>query len=235
MKRRTVMILVGVLVVGALGTSLAAVFRPFEGGPRYKGMPVSYWQQDLREYLESEITGGRPSSLVARLKYHLGFRNRHGVPAVVGNDPKATPLLLELMKCRDMREVRGHAYYALRAIDADALRSGLTNLFESSNKEERTFAARGTILVARANPESQAWSDLSRKMAVPVLIESLKDKTDRDRVSSALYLGVAGHNARSAVPALLVALADSEDAIRREAATALVNIDPEAAEKAGIK
>jgi len=43
MKRRTAIIVVTVLVlVAGLVASLSTVFGPFDGGPRYKAMPVAY-------------------------------------------------------------------------------------------------------------------------------------------------------------------------------------------------
>jgi hypothetical protein len=50
MKKRKLWILCGVLLVGCFGLSWAIFFKPFEGGPRYKGLPLSYWKA------ESEIT-----------------------------------------------------------------------------------------------------------------------------------------------------------------------------------
>jgi hypothetical protein len=234
MKRRTVMILIGVLAVGGLGASLdlAVLFSPFEQGPRYKGMPVSYWRQEVHSWERISSSAG-PSTLAARLKSHLGFRDKNGVPAVLGDDPEATPVLLQLLRDDDIF-VRERAFHALRHIDGNELRSGLMSLFNSGKKNDRTFAARGTIWAARVAPWSQAWSRLSLRMAMPVLIESLKDKTDPDRAASALFLGYIGHDAKSAVPALLVVLTDPNDAIRHQAAEALINIDPDAAKKAGM-
>jgi len=52
---------------------------------------------------------------------------------------------------------------------------------------------------------------------------------------AAMALGDLGENARSAVPALLVATQDREPFIRKAAQDALKNIDPQEAARAGIK
>jgi hypothetical protein len=77
------MILVGVLVVGALGASLAGVFKPFEEGPRYKGMPVSYWRNMVSVWAlqNTPFPWRRASTLTERLEIFLGFRANDRFPS----------------------------------------------------------------------------------------------------------------------------------------------------------
>ena len=91
MKRRTIQILVGVLVVGGLGFCLALTFRPFEAGPRYRGLPTSYWKNAVQSYAEQ-----KPPTLFRRLESYLALRNKNGtVLAAVGTHLHGRLLHLE--------------------------------------------------------------------------------------------------------------------------------------------
>jgi hypothetical protein len=98
MKRRTIQILVGVLALGGLGFCLALTFRPFEAGPRYRGLPTSYWKNAVQSYVEQ-----KPPTLVRRLETYLGLRDKNGMPSVLEDDPAAVPIRLNLI--RAMAEV----------------------------------------------------------------------------------------------------------------------------------
>jgi hypothetical protein len=65
---------------------------------------------------------------------------------------------------------------------------------------------------------------------VPVLVELLKDPDAFVRRDAVRALGSFGADARSAVPALL-GLQKDKEMIRREAVSALMHIDPDAAAK----
>ena len=65
--------------------------------------------------------------------------------------------------------------------------------------------------------------------------EALEHKESRVRHAAATTLGRMGQAARPAVPALLEALQDKDEDVRRQAAAAVQAIDPEAAKKAGIR
>jgi len=71
-------------------------------------------------------------------------------------------------------------------------------------------------------------------LALPALVKSLSDPIDTIRAEAIAGLGAFGTNAQSAVPDLLKALADPSPAVRNNAASALQQIDPEAAAKAGV-
>jgi hypothetical protein len=101
MRRRTAIILVGVLAVGGMGASLAAVFKPFEGGPRYRGMPCSYWKRVL---FDNEA---HHTSLITRLETFIGLRDKSGLPAIYYASPsEALPIMFHLYR-DDNAQVRG--------------------------------------------------------------------------------------------------------------------------------
>jgi HEAT repeat protein len=64
------------------------------------------------------------------------------------------------------------------------------------------------------------------EQTVPVLIESLKDKSVNVRRSAALGLGEFGDRAKDAVPALQAAQSDQDARVREAAGIALSRIDP---------
>ena len=63
------------------------------------------------------------------------------------------------------------------------------------------------------------------KEAVPVLIESLKTRTGRDREMCAWTLGEIGVEAKDAIPALIGSLKDEHAPARRDLAIAIVKVD----------
>jgi HEAT repeat protein len=72
-------------------------------------------------------------------------------------------------------------------------------------------------------------------LAVPALTASLRDPEIGVRGWAPTGLGAFGTDAKSAVPDLIKALADPDSDVRNATASALKNIDPEAAAKAGVK
>jgi hypothetical protein len=65
------------------------LFKPFEEGPRYKGLPLSYWRKTLDLQRDDRLT--------QRLEIFLGLRNKLGCPAVL-IDPAAVPVLVRLWR-----------------------------------------------------------------------------------------------------------------------------------------
>ena len=70
---------------------------------------------------------------------------------------------------------------------------------------------------------------------VPALIDALGDDVTDVRRTAAGTLGAFASEAQSAVPALTAALRDREPSVRKSAGSALKQIDPAAAHKAGVK
>ncbi len=75
-----------------------------------------------------------------------------------------------------------------------------------------------------------------REAAVtPALVSALGDKEPGVRAMAAKSLGVTGHNSDLVVPALLARLRDDSQEVREAAKAALLQIDPDAAAKAGLR
>src|SRR5690242_3348521 len=96
--RRRVIIATSLFLITGLVVSLAMLFRPFDGGPRYKAMPVAYWSRAIKEEFRDA------SSLSRKVEDFLGLYTR-GQPAVLNGDPNAVPVLLRLRAEEDV-EVR---------------------------------------------------------------------------------------------------------------------------------
>jgi HEAT repeat protein len=119
--------------------------------------------------------------------------------------------------------------------------SELVALLSDKEKDVRIGAA--TELEASTSGMTEA----EVKAAVPVLIRALKDQEAEVRRRAANALGKIGGEAKAAVPALIVALTDQEGSdpgmgcyasyytVGSAAASALRQIDPEAAREAGLQ
>jgi HEAT repeat protein len=77
---------------------------------------------------------------------------------------------------------------------------------------------------------AKALAKLANKTVLPVdpLARALQDESEGVRIAAALALAMSKANAKSAVPALIVALTDPEPAVVRNAALALVNMGKDA-------
>jgi hypothetical protein len=71
-------------------------------------------------------------------------------------------------------------------------------------------------------------------LVVPLLMENL-DPTNINLATAILVLGEFGENAKPAIQAILQRLNDKDDFVRFQATNALKQIDPEAADKAGVR
>ena len=72
-------------------------------------------------------------------------------------------------------------------------------------------------------------------MAVPALAESLRDPDEEVRLFAAEALGEFGPRAAAALPTLLQVSHDSDNRVYRAIFTSVKRIDPEAAQRAGVK
>jgi HEAT repeat protein len=225
MRRRTVMILVGVLALGGLGASLVAVFKPFEPGARYKGLPVSYWKRAVKEYLPVN-----PQSLTSRLGRFLGLRGKSGASVIFRFDAAAIPVLLDLRTCGDRHVKLVISEQVMLAsvsppgkeITADFV-NAIVDQLQNENREIRRAAAELLNLCTK-NATTEAIGGLT---------SSLEDEDEGVRGWAARTLGEIGPQAAPAIPSLIRLLKDK--ALAEEAAEALRQIDPEAAERARVK
>jgi HEAT repeat protein len=89
----------------------------------------------------------------------------------------------------------------------------------------------GQVGVCAAEALWKVSGDAGR--AVPALAARLGDPSSRDAAVQALYR--IGAKAKAAVPALLAAVKDKNRLFRGSVAMALRKIDPQTADKAGVK
>src|SRR5260370_659252 len=226
MRRRTVVILVGFLAVGGLGASFVAVFRPFEPGPRYKGMPVSYWKRVVKEDI-----GGHPQSLTTRIQTLLGLRAKSGTPAIFRFDPEAAPVVLHLRICGDNAVQDSISQVFLSTLITSPPGQGITAEFANAVVAELHNENRW---IRRAAIEQLAFCwDIPRTETIAGLTGSLEDPDEAVRFLAARQLGRVGPQAAPAVPSLIRLLND--EGVREIAAEALRQIDPAAAKRAGVK
>ncbi|HEV3116966.1 MAG TPA: hypothetical protein VGY58_07945 [Gemmataceae bacterium] len=116
--RRTISaaLLAGVSIV------LILIFRPFEGGPRYRGLSVGHWKKAIIDWRRSGRASDRgPASsadVVSRLEKLVGFRDASYKPAVLSGDAAAMPVLLQLLNDNDAL-LTNEVSLALLASDPD--------------------------------------------------------------------------------------------------------------------
>jgi HEAT repeat protein len=214
MKKRKLWIIGGVLLAGCFGLSWAMLFRPFEGGPRYKGLPLSYWRKTL-DLQRDDLT--------QRLEIFMGLRNQLGYPAVVNGDPAAVPVLVRLWQ-DDTSNVG--IWMLLIRLEPTSPRDFVSAVVAQS--QDRDAAIRKSAVDMLGYVDSEA-----RNEAIAGLIDRLDDEDDDVRMGAVKSLGVIGPAAVAAVPSLVALLSD--ESLSTEAAKALREIDPDAARRTGIK
>jgi len=95
----------------------------------------------------------------------------------------------------------------------------------STSGRRELFQARRDLLT---NMETPSDDEIAR------YIRDLGSESGLCRTNAAVTLGRFEPNAKKAVPALIEALSDEKEHVRRSVANALKRIDPEAASKAGV-
>ncbi|MDB6022241.1 MAG: repeat protein [Pedosphaera sp.] len=195
------------------------------------------------------------------IKVSLPMAADHQRPAALALHilgPAAKPALPQLTKALNDPETSQGAAIALAGIGPEGW-SVLSQALASTNQYVSVCAAwalgghraevPGTVAglmrqVTNATPSGlgplSAWAlgaiGQNKEQVVPLLINGLQSSQVGVRWGSAIGLGEFGTNAQSAVPALLrSALQDSDKTVRMYATTALKQIDPTAAAKAGVK
>ncbi|OAI46031.1 hypothetical protein AYO44_12170 [Planctomycetaceae bacterium SCGC AG-212-F19] len=252
-RRRCLWACLTLLLVAALFALPSVHWRVigwFNGEAFFQGRPTSYWSKEIHKY--NEITAeerialsNKPKSWIDELKDRLGLDNRResDLPAVVEFGPHAdsaaVPVLVELLEDSDV-EVCAHAASTLGAFGELALPAvpALIKMLGHPDVIRRRNAA-GTLLAI--GPEA--------KIAIPALIQALHDSDELAWVNNwaANALRQFGPEAKEAVPTLVKLLHSDRAGIQVKGfsartvtladgiASALKQIDPEAAAKAGVK
>ena len=180
---------------------LILIFRPFEGGPRYRGLSVGYWKNAIINWHRSQRAGrlGHASSadVLVRLEKLVGFRDASYKPAVLSGDGAALPVLLQLLN------------------DNDALLTHEVSLaLLASDPDEEECVALAALL------SSEKWR--LRKLSRLFLVQAGRVATPETRTPP--YTGPARPGAK--LPAFAANLADgssfTEKALEGGSRTALV-------------
>jgi HEAT repeat protein len=259
MKKRWLLILGGALLAGGLCLALATVFKPFEEGPRYKGLPISYWRRSLLDYSPYSPFWENSSSPLLRVRTLLGLQDAIGRPAILSGDPATLGVLLQLVR-DDEKSVNRQAEFALLSLPSSKLDwRAIVKLLKDEDVRVRLIgemlmrdfgkrADQEAVTVLGELLESEDWNvRLASARAVAEmgpeaapLVPKLAKMLDEGwwlGPYAADALKKIGPGARPAVPALLKMLRDEDESRRRAAADALLEIDSEAlhaAEKAGL-
>lgn len=163
-----------------------------------------------------------PSHLHTDEEYHSMACS--GFYALGSAGKEAVPALMELLKKNDP-EIRSTANTCLGNI-GPAAGAAVPLLVQFVNDTNR-FVRFGTLIsLGRIHMEPET--------VVPILMRTL-NPTNENLAITIMVLGQFGEKAKPAVPALLGYLKDTNDFVRYRANTALKQIDPEAAAKAGVK
>jgi HEAT repeat protein len=130
--------------------------------------------------------------------------------------PKATPGLLRLLKFGETPQERRIAARSLGAIGLKAATEALPTLIDSLRDPDKTVQQAALVAMGKMGPS-----------AVPPLTQTLQQNTWwRARWYAAQGLAQIGPEARSAIPALVRALKDSNRSVQENAALALAAMHP---------
>jgi HEAT repeat protein len=153
----------------------------------------------------------------------------HGLAALGTNAPGAVPPLIELAKNHPDEDGRYLAVFALRTLGPAAEPAVPFYIQCLTNKDGtiRNEAAVGLVLIPRH------WNTTFP----PLLeyLESIKESRGWELPHAIQLMGQMGTNARPAVPVLTSLLSHSQADVRQAVTNSLLWIDPDAANKAGIK
>ena len=261
--RKSRRILLGILLIAVLG-GFAWLILSQPNEPIYQGKPLSYWceQYSASSWLyptnepdkQSETairtigTNAVPtllrmlkatdSKLKLKLfqlaaKQHLvdikwksaellHYEALDGLFALGTDAHSAVPDLVEIYNERHLLGIL-HLFGCMGPAAADAV-PRLVQDTSDANYNVR-FSALWALGNIHAKPD----------LAVPALIRSLHDPMDGNRARAAISLGAFGIDAKSAIPELIKVLTDPSTDVKNDATSALKQIDPEAAAKAGVK
>jgi hypothetical protein len=206
-----------VLLVPGVRWRVLGVLR---GEAFYQGRPTSYWRNEYVEWVEH---GPRPGTLNHLPTPTLFDQLKSLLPrplprlpfSVLSQDPKALPVLIELLTAEDP-DVRMFTAYSLKRMGSPARVAlpHLTPLLHDENGGTRQNAADAVVQVATDG-------DMAG-----LLEEMLSNQDPYVRMTTAECLGK--RRLVEAAPALRAALGDPDEDVRKAAATALNNLGAEA-------
>jgi hypothetical protein len=160
-RKRTI-VLLGVLLLTSAGGFWATVYRPWEGGPRCKGMSEAYWSRAIKKGQRL----GDPS-LLGKLETFCGLYTDAGLPAILLGDAAAVPVLVRLLRSED-EEVSLKARAILLHVAAGRGTSNALRALSEAGKDENPdvrLAVSRILQIGKAR-KAQAEFDnaLARKM-----------------------------------------------------------------------
>jgi HEAT repeat protein len=83
------------------------------------------------------------------------------------------------------------------------------------------------LVVVVAGCHSESWRSNPSVEDIPTLIQELKEADEPTRIAAAESLGHLGADAKSALPALVLALRDEGESLRQSAIRAIIAIGPD--------
>jgi hypothetical protein len=163
--------------------------------------------------------------------YELQSLGGYGLIALGGDARAAVPTLVGLLKNKDPN-VRYHAVFTLRCLGPVAS-NALPQLIKCLDDSE--FTVRDDAVIGLGTMATEQGT------VVPILIELLQENRT-NQIHGAIICNDAMHalwgfgaQSKPAVPIILDFLNDERSEIRRGATNTLLQIDPEAAARAGVK
>jgi HEAT repeat protein len=147
-----------------------------------------------------------------------------------GDNSAVVALTKALSDSRFLR-VRRSAIIALEKIDPGAPARAVPSLLQKATNVDSSLHCSAIIALGYIG-----YNSAEPDRIVPVVINALHDADPRTRYFAIGALGELGPNAKAALPALTELLnTSSNEWLRAQVGSALFNIDPEAAAKAGVK
>jgi hypothetical protein len=216
------LVVIAVLVVPEYRLTLLGYLR---GENRFEGRPTSYWRFRVELY-----TARRPNpaamNYFEKLLNYLSINGTPERPSVLAGKPEALPVLIDLIREKRSLPVTQEVYKAIGTMGQPSAKQVLPLLEEEIDGQEGMFCRMAAV---------RALGRLGQE-GIPLLIRALKHKSPDVRVTAAGTLKEIGYGPKGSVPkdavaALVEALEDEVEQVRTSAASALVTIDPDEAEK----
>jgi HEAT repeat protein len=212
-------------VPGDLTPALPALVRALEtdedGTVRNSALQALAWMSERDPKLVTNLLQAMAANSDATIRREA----KEALEQIPAKPELLVPVFIRWLKDPQV-DFRREAAFALRVYGSDArpAAEALLAALNDSNDSVRWNAA-CALGEMRAKPDA----------TVPALTLRLKDTEPDVRQISAKSLGLFANDAKPAVPALLEMLKSNDGNDREAAATALKQIDPDSAAKAGIK